>query len=288
MAWGFKAINSGGAIQIDGDFSNMSMFLKGTINYNANDPYNPAAHGPFDVNEYGTQKYTTIKFPQRPNPPFVAVQPAGNGNYYGAIYLYGMLGVDQGGSRKVDGVRLAISNEDAYDTYDYARYPGGNKYQGPWPERIVQTNWALFDSVGDVLDDTDWGMQVFNDQEEVMFDSRASYLEVVDTVRYTKPPRKRLPGDGDDGYWAPDGDPVILSHVYQPNAWYIINSLGGQFNGAGGTSFFGPNVWSMRLRQHSTTSVEIAWQQILASTSDPFKTDTRRDGELIICKERFI
>jgi len=266
MAWGFKAINNAGAIQIDGEFSNMSMFRKGTVAFSDHS-------GDLGV-------YTIESFPARSGPPLIAVKTAKGSNFVGSCWMEGMVGekyAQPSGERRVVEVRLGWTNQTAYRPITP---------RPPWVTTPVEMEYALFDEIGDILAPTDWGMQVCNDQEEVMFDSRRSYLEIVDSINFTVPPTYKYPGD--DIGQGPDIGPMYLDHEYNPEAWYIINSLHGQVNVPQG-GFFGIGaVWNLRLRQASNTKVELYWTQTFGGTESPPKTDTRQDGQLLMCREVFI
>jgi hypothetical protein len=267
MAWGFKAINNAGAIQIDGTFSNMSMYLKGqgiatkdgTLGGTPNE-YGFVAHG------------IVVDFPERPNPPLVAVQPCATGsNYDVGMSVNSISGpASYWGLQAINRIRIGASNA-------WWSYPVTNYNQSPW-------QFGLFDRVGDVLDDTDWGMQVFAENGEVMFDSRASYLEVIDEINVVIPPPIRERTNWGQVYWRPDPGPIMLPHEYLPNAWYVINTINGTINGSAGP-YLGSQTAVATIMQTSPTMAELSWPFSLAQST---AGDSRQDGKMLICQERFI
>lgn len=265
MAWGFEAINNAGAIQIDGNFSNFSMFKKGGWYFGGQEWY--------DL--YSFRNAEIIEFPERQGPPLVAMQP-GAINYRSHCGLIAMGATDR---VYEDGQRVNSV---------YLRYGNDNYYGQPIDHGYCEVNWGLFDQKGDVLDDTDWGMQVFNDQEEVMFDSRASYLEVIEEINVVIPPPIRYKTNWGEVYYLPDYGPLTLNHSAEPNAWYVISTMTGATALALGP-FLGNNArMGLTVQQISDSQVQLEWSFGFGSTSSPEPSDSRIDGKILLCREKFI
>lgn len=286
MAWGFEAINNAGSIQIDGNFSNMSMFKKGQVTIGGSSSFELPLYYT-SGNWIEGDGLVRENFPARQGPPFVAVQTVSPGAPYGfaSVTMFGMQGEPQYGTteRRVTDVELFFGNKPPPNDDPRKFSDSQRTYPSYYPEQICQ--YGFFDQIGDVLDDTDWGLQVFDEFGIVTFDSRRSYLAIVDEIDIPVPPPAQIHEDIGKG---PDITPRTFSHVYQPNAWYILNGgANGQAAVAYG-SLFGTKIATMHLRQESTTSVKLWWDYYWATTSSSDKSDTRVPAKLLVCKEQFI
>ena len=229
MGFGFSAQNNAGEIQIDQDYYNPHLFKEGS---------KTCTRG----NTTGFNN-VRITFAGRVDPPLVACSPG-----TGVVCHMGIAQINKTGGTLYDAVVLS-------------------HYQGL--DTSYSVNYALYDAVGGIASNTNYGMQVFDGSGNVVFDSRRAYLKVTDIVDIPKPAIGTVVNSQHN-------------HASTPNAYYVINSITGivivPSSGIG-------MVMGRGVRQVSNTQLEISHGPNGLASGVDVGVDTRVATKIMVCEK---
>lgn len=243
--FGLLIRNAGSDVLIDSGTRQLQPFFDSVISF----PNRPATRPP----QIAPIRRAIVNFSPRGSAPFVFYQGQTNA-FITASEIF------TNSSGQVTGVGVTVDSDPILLTGVTARIVladgGGNLYR----------------------DSSNWGLTVWQDSGQEVYDSRDGVLTVIDVVDVSMP----LPPSGG---WSGNPPHIDVSHAFDPGAFYMLSTLNGiatrwlSFDGL---------IYRPGVRKLSNSSARLTWAQTmwgaLSSSQPETWAGTPYSGKLLVAK----